>query len=40
MDGGHHVLFLVEVALGMIVGFMVWSYVSPMLSSVSAQPTA
>jgi hypothetical protein len=40
MTDGHHILFLAEVAVGVIVGFLVWSYVSPMFASVSATPTA
>jgi hypothetical protein len=40
MTDGHHILFLVEVAVGIILGFVVWSFVSPMLSSVPATPTA
>lgn len=40
MTDGHHILFLVEVAAGIIVGFIVWSYISPMFAAVPAQPTA
>jgi len=40
MDGTAHVVFLVEVAAGIIVGFMLWSYISPMVSSMSPTPTA
>jgi hypothetical protein len=40
MTSGHHILFLVEVAVGVVVGFVLWSYVSPMLSGVPATPTA
>jgi hypothetical protein len=40
MTDGHHILFLVEVAAGVVIGFMVWSYVAPMFSSVAATPAA
>ena len=40
MSDTQHVIFLVEVAAGVILGFVVWSFVSPMLTSVSATPTA
>jgi hypothetical protein len=34
------VLVFVELAAGIVLGFMAWSYISPMLSSVSATPSA
>jgi hypothetical protein len=34
------VLFFVELAAGIVVGFMAWSYISPMLTTVSATPSA
>lgn len=34
------VLFFVELAAGVVVGFMAWSYIAPMLSGVSATPSA
>lgn len=40
MTDGHHILFLVEVAAGVIIGFVAWSYISPMFASVTATPTA
>lgn len=39
MDG-MRVLVFVEVAAGIVVGFMVWSYLAPYLSSVTPVPTA
>lgn len=35
-----HILFLVELAAGIVAGFVVWSYVSPMLSGSPTVPTA
>jgi hypothetical protein len=40
MTDGHHILVLVEVAVGIILGFVVWSFISPMLSTVPSTPTA
>lgn len=34
------VLFFLEIAAGITVGFMAWSYLAPMLSSVTATPAA
>jgi hypothetical protein len=34
MNGTAHVIFLVEVAAGVILGFVVWSYISPMVTSI------
>jgi hypothetical protein len=35
-----HVLFFLELATGIIVGFVVWSYIAPSLSSVASVPNA
>lgn len=40
MSGTDHVIFLVEVAAGIVLGFVVWSFVSPMLTSVPTTPAA
>jgi len=40
MDGTAHIVFLVEVAVGVIVGFLVWSYVPPMITSMTPTPSA
>ena len=34
------VLFFLEIAAGITVGFMAWSYIAPMLSNVPATPSA
>jgi hypothetical protein len=34
------ILFFVELAAGIVLGFVVWSFVSPMLTTVSATPNA
>jgi hypothetical protein len=34
------ILCFLEIAAGIIVGFMVWSYVAPSLSSVNQTPNA
>lgn len=31
MDGSQHALALIWVALGIVAGFFVWSYIQPML---------
>lgn len=33
-------LVAVEVALGIVAGFIIWTFVAPMITSVSARPTA
>lgn len=33
------VLFFVELAAGIIIGFVAWSFIAPSLSGISAQPT-
>lgn len=40
MTDGHHVLFLVEVAAGIVLGFVAWSFIAPMLTSMTPVPTA
>jgi hypothetical protein len=35
-----HILIFVELAAGVIIGFVVWSYVSPMITSVGVTPSA
>jgi len=40
MDGKDHIIFLVEVAAGVVLGFVAWSFISPMITSVGATPTA
>ena len=40
MKGTDHILFLAEVAAGVILGFVVWSYVAPMITSTVATPAA
>jgi hypothetical protein len=41
LTSGHHILFLVEMAAGVILGFVIWSYISPMVTAmVPATPTA
>lgn len=34
------VLVFVELAVGIMAGFVIWSYVAPMLTSISSTPTA
>jgi len=36
----HHILFLVEVAAGVIIGFVAWSYIAPMITNIGVTPTA
>jgi hypothetical protein len=40
MSDTQHVIFLVEVAAGVILGFVAWSFISPMVTSTSATPAA
>lgn len=40
MSGTDHILFLVEVAAGIVIGFAAWSFLSPMLSGVPTTPAA
>lgn len=35
-----HVLIFAELAVGVILGFVVWSYVAPMITSTTATPAA
>jgi hypothetical protein len=35
-----HVLIFVELAAGVILGFVAWSYIAPMITSTVATPTA
>jgi hypothetical protein len=35
-----HIYLLLGVATGIVAGFAAWSFISPMLTSVSATPTA
>lgn len=34
------VLFFVELATGIVLGFMAWSYISPMLTTIAPTPGA
>lgn len=36
MDGSHHALALIWVAVGIIAGFFVFSYIAPMLPAKTA----
>jgi hypothetical protein len=36
----HKVLFFVELAAGIVLGFMAWSYISPMLTTIAPTPSA
>lgn len=35
-----HVILWVEVAAGIVVGFMLWSYIAPTISNMSTTPAA
>lgn len=35
-----HILIFVELAAGVILGFVAWSYISPMITSTTAVPAA
>jgi hypothetical protein len=35
-----YVIVLVEVAVGVILGFVAWSYISPMVTQVGVTPAA
>lgn len=39
MTDGHHVLFLVEVAAGVVIGFLLWSYIQPTIFSATTTAT-
>lgn len=34
------VLVFAEIAVGIVVGFMVWSFIAPLVTSTSATPSA
>lgn len=35
-----HLLIFGELAIGVILGFVLWTYVSPMITSIGVTPTA
>jgi hypothetical protein len=35
-----HVLIFVELAAGVVLGFVLWSYISPAIASVGVTPAA